>query len=69
MAKPLLRIKARKLREKGESVNKIAEKLGVSKSTASYWVRDIILSLNQLEKLRSNSLKGAERGRLKGSLV
>jgi len=68
MAKPELRIKARKLRSKGESVNIIAKQLGVSKSTVSYWVRDIILSIKQLEQLRGNQLDGAEKGRLKGAL-
>lgn len=68
MAKPQLRIKARELRSKGESVIVIAKQLGVSKSTVSYWVRDIILSIKQLEKLRNSQLKGAERGRLKGAL-
>lgn len=68
MAKSLLRIKARKLRKSGASVKDIARRLSVSKSTASLWVRDIILSLEQLEKLRNQSIKGAERGRLLGSL-
>lgn len=68
MAKSLLRIKARKLRAKGESVKDIAKKLGVSKSSVSLWVRDIILSVEQLEKLRQKSIKGGELGRLKGSL-
>jgi transcriptional regulator with XRE-family HTH domain len=69
MAKFDLKIKARKLRKKGVSVNKIAKKLDISKSTASLWVRDIVLSVNQLEKLRKSSIKGGELGRLKGALV
>jgi len=68
MAKPLLRIEAREMRAKGESVKEIARRLGVSKSTASLWVRDIILSVEQLEKLRKQSLKGAELGRLRSAL-
>jgi len=56
------------MRAKGESVNEIARKLGVSKGTASLWVRDIILSVKQLEKLRQKSIKGAELGRMRGAL-
>ena len=68
MAKYDLRIQAVKMRRQGESVNVIARKLGVSKSTASLWVRDIILSVSDLEKLRQNSIEGAELGRLRGAL-
>jgi len=68
MAKSLLRIKARQLRSKGESVKGIAEKIKVAKSTVSLWVRDIILSPKQLENLQKRALKGAELGRLKGAL-
>jgi len=69
MAKFDLKIKARKMRSKGASVKEIAKKLGISKSTCSLWVRDIILSIHQLEKLRERAIKGGERGRLKGALM
>jgi len=69
MAKYLLRNRARELRRKGISVKGIAEYLGVSKSTASIWVRDIILTVEQLEKLRNIMLRGSELGRTKGALV
>lgn len=69
MAKYLLRQKARKLRRKGISVKRIAEYLSVSKSTASVWVRDIILSVEQLEELKDIMLRGSELGRTKGALV
>jgi predicted transcriptional regulator len=69
MAKSLLRIEARKLREQGISVKTIASKLGVSKGSVSLWVRDLVLTVEQLEKLRNNSIVGSERGRLLGSLV
>lgn len=68
MAKFQLRLEARKLRKKGISVRKIAELLKVSKSSASHWVRDIILTVEQLEKLRQSSIEGAELGRLKSAL-
>ena len=69
MAKALLRLQARELRKRGVSVKKIAVYLGIARSSASVWVRDIILSVEQLEKLRKSELNGAERGRLKGALV
>ena len=69
MAKYKLRLRARKERSKGESVRDIARKVGVAKSTVSLWVRDIILSVEQLEKLKQKSIKGSELGRLKGSLM
>lgn len=64
MAKSQLRLEAVALRKQGISVKEIAKKLGVSKSTASLWVRDVILSVEQLENLRKQSIKGTERGRL-----
>lgn len=68
MAKSLQMMQARKLRAQGVSVRDIAQKLQVSKSTASLWVRDIILSLEQLEKLRHQKIMGGEKGRILGSL-
>ena len=68
MAKSDERLKARELRKIGVSVKSIAKQLHVAKSTASLWVRDIILSVEQLEQLRQQSIKGGERGRLLGAL-
>lgn len=69
MSKSLLHIQARELRNKGESVKNIAQTLGVSRGTASHWVRDMILTVEQLEALRQSSIKGSELGRLRGSLI
>jgi len=68
MAKSDERLKARELRRIGVSVKSIAKQLHIAKSTASLWVRDIILSVEQLEQLRQQSIKGGERGRLLGAL-
>ncbi len=65
MAKTQQKIKARELRRKGVSVKTIATELGVAKSTVSLWVRDIILTVEQLEKIRRNWIVGTELGRLK----
>ncbi len=69
MAKFELRIRARKLRREGKSVKKIAKNLNVSKSSVSIWTRDIILSKEQLEKLRKSMVKGAELGRINSALI
>lgn len=69
MAKSLLRLEACKLRKRGLSVKKIAKLLNISTSTASKWVRDIILTIEQLENLRQSSIKGAELGRLRSALL
>lgn len=69
MAKYDLRLKARALRKRGVSVKQIAEELKIARSSASIWVRDIILTIEQLEALKKSSLKGAERGRLKSALL
>jgi len=68
MAKSKERLKARELRRIGISVKSIAKQLHVAKSTASLWVRDIVLSVEQLEQLRQQGIKGGERGRLLGTL-
>lgn len=69
MAKSEQKIKARELRRKGESVKDISKIVGVSKSTASTWVRDIVLSVEQLEKLNQKMLKGSELGRTRGAFI
>ncbi len=68
MAKSDLRLHARELRGQGISVRDIAQQLQVAKSTASLWVRDVILSIDQLEKLRNQHILGGEKGRMIGAL-
>ena len=55
--KRLLREEARKLRSGGMSVRNIATTLNISLSTASNWVRDIILTDQQVESLKANQRK------------
>ncbi|MEK7177485.1 MAG: hypothetical protein AAB705_01510 [Patescibacteria group bacterium] len=52
MAKSKEKIKARKLRKKGESIKNIAHLVNVSVSTASLWCRDVELTSSQIENLR-----------------
>lgn len=51
------------------SVKNIAKKLGISKSSASIWCRDIILSPKQIIALQEQMLRGNYRGCLKGAWV
>ncbi len=68
MAKSLLRLQARELRKSGKSVTFIAKSLFVSKSSASLWTKDIVLTEQQAQDLATNKLQGAALGRIKGSL-
>ena len=52
MAKSRDKIKARKLRKKGESIKKIANLLNISTSTVSLWCRDVELTNIQIDNLR-----------------
>lgn len=69
MAKIEEREKAIKLRKAGESIRNITKQLGVSKSSVSYWCRDISLTESQIKKLskqqRLGALKAAENKRKK----
>jgi transposase-like protein len=55
--------RALKMREQGMSYSAIKEKLGVSKSTLSYWLRDMPLSRDRINALRAHSPKRIERFR------
>ena len=55
MAKTLERDKAQSMRRNGISITKIANAIDVSKSTVSYWCRDIVLNKQQLARLLSIS--------------
>ena len=54
MSKYDKRIKARVMRKEGNSINIIARKLAVSKSSVSLWCRDVVLTSKQIEKLIQN---------------
>ena len=54
---------ARKMREKGLPYSQIKAKLGVSKSTLSYWLRDMPLSRERINSLRATSPRRIERFR------
>lgn len=54
--------KAILLREKGFSLREISEKLGVSKSTASLWLRDIELSKTAKKRIYKLKVNGRNKG-------
>lgn len=64
MAKPIEQARARVLRGKGKSITEIAQTLQVSKSTVSYWCRDVILSQAQIVALAEKSKSGGTKGLL-----
>lgn len=67
MKKDSIKTKAFALRRQGESINTIAKKLSISKSTASVWCRDITLSDSQLKALSEKSNSRAISGLLHAS--
>ena len=60
------RKKAIELRMKGLAMGEIAQQLNVSKSSISYWVRDIVLTKKQINSLNSNgfSVEAIEKRRI-----
>jgi len=69
MAKFREKIKAQKLRRRGQSIKEIAKKLKISKSTVSIWCRGIQLTEEQIARLDKRRLKGGYKGRLKGARI
>lgn len=59
MAKIREREKALSLRKKGKSIRDIATSLNVSKSTVSYWCRNIVLSKGQIKRLAQNQKRAS----------
>ena len=49
------RQKAIRMRKQGVAMAEIARRLGVAKSSVSYWVRDVTLSRAQYDRLKANS--------------
>lgn len=66
-----LREAARQMRYDGKTIESIAQTLGIAKSTARFWVRDISLTDNQITLIMQSKRKylaqqhGAEANRLK----
>lgn len=58
-----LREEARMLRANGCSITDIAARLGIAKSTASVWVRDVTLTEEQQTELLNHSLQNLSQSR------
>lgn len=67
MAKFEKRLEARRLRKRGQSIRSIAMQLGVSKSSASIWCRDLLLTKVQSLRLTRNAIRAGHRGRMIGA--
>jgi hypothetical protein len=64
MANTTLRDRARRLRSRGEGIGSIAKQLETSKSTVSYWCRDIALTREQQHALAKHQSIAGAIGRL-----
>lgn len=62
--KPDEKKKAIELRKLGHSLNDIANEVGVSKSTVSLWVRDLVLTKEQLLLLHGHRIAAHIKGRI-----
>jgi transcriptional regulator with XRE-family HTH domain len=62
MGKIALQEKARDLRKRGFSIKAIEKELGISRSSASLWTRDVELTSDQLKSLYADKRTGAWRG-------
>ncbi len=67
MSKADLKLKALTLRKNGKSVGDVMRELGISKSTASSWCREVKLTLAQKEALRAKAVIAGHKGRILGS--
>jgi len=65
MARIIGKNKALKLRQKGESINEIAKRLNIPKSTISIWCRNIQLTSKQIQRLIRKQESGSYKGRMK----
>lgn len=57
-----LKLRAIHLRKKGESYGDIKKRLNVSKSTLSYWLKGVILTQEQKNKLYTNKILNLSQG-------
>jgi hypothetical protein len=67
MAFQALREEAQKLRGEGKSISEIVSRLNASKSTVSYWCRDIILTRAQQRMLARRQRHAGAAGRLRAA--
>lgn len=64
-----LKAEAQRLRKKAWSIGRIAEELGVSKSSASLWSRNTSLTESQKALIKQRGVRAGHGGRLRGAEV
>jgi hypothetical protein len=69
MSKSAEKIEAIKLRKLGTSIKDIARVIKISRSSASVWCRDVVLTPRQKNLLLKKQIQSGQIGRLKGALV
>ena len=60
-----LQLRAQELRKRGLSIKQIERELGISRSSASIWTREVVLTPEQFQQLYVNK----KTGNLRGSMV
>jgi hypothetical protein len=63
------KLKAVSLRRQGKSLSFIAQKLTISKSTASLWCRSVTLNKSQLVKIKERQILLSASGRKLGTMA
>ncbi len=63
------KLRAHKLRREGKSIKDIATALSISRSTASVWCQEIVLTKTQQEKLFKKQVEAGHLGRMRGAEV
>ncbi|MCM2339347.1 MAG: hypothetical protein NDI62_02745 [Burkholderiales bacterium] len=64
---PYIKETAKKMRQNGASLNDIVDKFGITKSTASFWCKDIILTESSILKINTKGKEKSVRGLLRYS--
>jgi hypothetical protein len=64
---PHIKETAQKMRRNGASLGDLVKKFGITKSTASFWCKDIILSESSIKKIKIEGKEKSIRGLLKYS--
>ncbi len=67
MAKPEQKIKAFELRREGKSIKEVAKLVGVTKNTASKWLKDLPMTEAQKLYLEQQMFENGHRGRMIGA--
>ena len=62
--KPEIKVRAKILRKKGNSIKEIADILGIAQSTSSLWLRNINLNRKAQNRLKKRKLIGQYRAHL-----